>query len=80
MQFILVKSYLEAARLYQELALPKTSLRSNYIKQALKMFQLAKNVPIVTTELSLQKRIKEDLNILTSFCRLNGIILKKDAK
>ena len=25
-------------------------------------------------------RVKEDLNILTSFCKLNGIILKKETK
>ena len=80
LQFILVKSYLQSAKLYQELALPKTSFRSNYIKQALKMFQLAKNVPIVANQNALQKTIKEELNILTSFCRLNGIILKKESK
>ena len=44
------------------------------------MFQLAKNIPIVTEQAALQKAIKEDLNILTSFCKLNGIILKKEAK
>ena len=60
--------------------LPKTSERNNYIKQALKMFQLAKNVPIVTEQPALQKSIKEDLNVLTSFCKLNGIILKKESK
>ena len=77
---ILVKSYLLNAKLYQELALPKSSLRSNYIKQALKMFQLAKNVEYVATHPHLQKRIKEELTILTSFCKLNGIILKKNSK
>lgn len=77
MEYILVKAYLQSARLYQELALPKTSFRGNYIKQALKMFQLAKNVPIVSDNSNLQKTIKEELNILTSFCKLNGIILKK---
>ena len=77
---ILVKSYLLNAKLYQELALPKSSLRSNYIKQALKMFQLAKNVEVVATHPHLQKRIKEELTILTSFCKLNGIILKKNSK
>lgn len=80
LQYILAKAYLQCAKLYQELALPKTSERSNYIKQALKMFQLAKNIPIVTEQAALQKAIKEDLNILTSFCKLNGIILKKEAK
>ena len=28
----------------------------------------------------LQKLIKDELSILTSFCKLNGIILKKNAK
>ena len=77
---ILIKSYLLNAKLYQELALPKSSLRSSYIKQALKMFQLAKNIEIVAAHPYLQKVIKEELNILTSFCKLNGIILKKNSK
>lgn len=80
MEYILVKDYLQCAKLYQELALPKTSLRGNYIKQALKMFQLAKNVPIVSEQTALQKSIKTELNVLTSFCKLNGIILKKESK
>ena len=80
LQFILVKAFLLCAKLYQELALPKTSSRSTYIKNALKMFQNAKNVPIVAEQTALQKRIKQELNILTSFCKLNGIILKKEAK
>lgn len=80
LQYVLVKTYLQCARLYQELALPKSSLRGTYIKQALKMFQLAKNVPIVAEQSALQKSIKEELTVLTSFCKLNGIVLKKDSK
>lgn len=80
LHFILVKTYLQCAKLYQELALPKTGNRATYIKQALKMFQLAKNVSIVAEQKALQKNIKEELSILTSFCKLNGIILKKDSK
>lgn len=80
LQFILVKTYLQCAKLYQELALPKSGNRVTYIKQALKMFQLAKNLPIVAEQKALQKNIKEELGILTSFCKLNGIILKKDTK
>ena len=80
MQYILIKAYLQCAKLYQELALPKSSKRSEYIKQDLKMFQLAKNVPIVANQAVLQKTIKEELNILLSFCKLNGIILKKESK
>ena len=52
----------------------------NYIKQALKMFQNAKNIGIVADQPALQRKIKEDLNVLTSFCKLNGIILKKESK
>lgn len=74
---ILVKNYILYAKYYQELALPKSTLRANYIKQALKMFQLAKNITIVTEHVYLQKVIKDELSILTSFCKLNGIILKK---
>lgn len=80
LQYILVKNYLQAARLYQELALPKSSNRGEYIKNALQMFKLAKNVSIVAEQKSIQKIIKDELNILTSFCKLNGITLKKDTK
>ena len=44
------------------------------------MFQMAKNVSIVAEHPHLQKLIKEELSILTSFCKLNGIILKKGSK
>lgn len=80
LESILVKDYIQYAKFYQELALPKSTLRANYIKLSLKMFQLAKNVPILTDHLYLQKMIKEELAILTSFCKLNGIILKKGTK
>ena len=69
---------MSCAKLYQELALPKSAMRNDYIKQSLKMFQFAKNVPIVAEQAALQKSIKEDLNILTSFCKLHGISLKKE--
>jgi len=78
LETIIVKSYLLSAKLYQELALPKSSLRAEYVKQALKMFQLAKNVEIVSEHIYLQKLIKKELGLLTSFCKLNGIILKKN--
>ena len=74
---VLVRNYILYAKYYQELALPKSTLRGDYIKQALKMFQLAKNVSIVSSHIYLQKIIKDELSILTSFCKLNGIILKK---
>ena len=75
---ILVNGYLLCSKLYQELALPKSSTRENYIKQALKMLQQAKNVSIVHEQPFLQRQIKEELNIITSFCKLNNIILKKN--
>ena len=77
---ILVKDYIQYAKLYEELALPKSSWRADYIKQALKMFQAAKNIHITTEHPHIQKRIKEELSILTSFCKLNGITLKKSTK
>ena len=80
LQNILFNNYLLCARFYQELALPKSTLRANYIKQALKMFQLAKNIPVVSQHRYMQKQLKEELSILTSFCKLNGIILKKETK
>ncbi|MBE7711485.1 MAG: zinc ribbon domain-containing protein [Cyanobacteria bacterium SIG31] len=80
LQYILVKNYIQCAKLYQELALPKSASRNEYVKQALKMFQTAKNVPIVAEHSALQKNIKQELNILTSFCKLNGILIKKESK
>ena len=80
MEAILVQDYIQYAKFYQELALPKTANRGEYIKQALKMFQLAKNVNIVEDHLYLQRKIKDELGILTSFCKLNGIMLKKTSK
>lgn len=78
LEYILVKTYLQCAKLYQELALPKTNSRGEHIKNALKMFQIAKNVQIVANQPSLQKEIKENLNVLISFCKLNGIVLRKE--
>lgn len=80
LESLLIEDYIQYAKFYQELALPKSTLRATYIKQALKMFQLAKNVDIVKDHIHLQKKIKDELSILTSFCRLNGIILKKGPK
>ncbi len=80
LQQILVKDYIQYAKYYQELALPKTSMRGEYIKQALKMYQLAKNVSITSNHPHLIKEIKEELTTLTSFCKLNGIVLKKSSK
>ena len=77
---ILVNDYILYAKYYQELALPKTSMRTTYIKQALKMFQFAKNVSIVQEHPYLMRKIKEELSVLTSFCKLNGILLKKGVK
>lgn len=79
LQDLLVKCYIMYARLNQELALPKSTMRAAYIKQALKMFQAAKNVPITSEHLHLQKYIKSELSVLTSFCKVNGIILKKSS-
>jgi predicted negative regulator of RcsB-dependent stress response len=77
LQDLMVKGYIQYAKYFQELALPKSSMRATYIKQALKMYQLAKNVPVVSSQPHLLRKIKEELSILTSFCKLNGIILKK---
>ena len=77
LQDILISDYLIYAKYFQELALPKSSLRGEYIRQALKMYQQAKSVPIVQTHPHLMRKIKEDLSVLTSFCKMNGIILKK---
>lgn len=73
----LVDNYILYAKLYQELALPKSSLRAEYIKNALKMFQLAKSVPVAQEHKHVQQKIKEEIAIFTSFCKLNGIALKK---
>jgi hypothetical protein len=80
LQNILIKDYLLYAKYYQELALPKTSMRAEYVKHALKMFQNAKNVPIASDQQHIMRMIKEDLSVFSSFCKLNGIVLKKPAK
>jgi predicted negative regulator of RcsB-dependent stress response len=79
MQELLVKDYLAYAKYYQELALPKSTMRGVYIKQALKMFQSSKSVPIVAEHQHLAKIIKDELNVLMSFCKMNGIVLKKNS-
>ena len=80
LQNVLVNTYIQYAKMYQELALPKSSKRAEYIKLALKMFQMAKNVDIVATHKQLQKQIKDEISTLTAFCKLNGIVLKKGSK
>ena len=77
---ILVRDFILYAKFYQELALPKTSKRPEYIKSALQMFQKAKNIEIVQDHKHLQQKIKEELAVFTSFCKLNGIVLKKGTK
>ena len=77
LQELLIKGYLAYAKYYQELALPKSTFRGTYIKQALKMFQLSKSVPLVADNPYLAKMIKDELNVLMSFCKMNGIVLKK---
>jgi tetratricopeptide (TPR) repeat protein len=80
MEQILTDAYLIYAKLYQELALPKTSQRAEYIKNSLKMFQMAKSVPITSDNKYMQQKIKDEISIFTSFCKLNGIALKKGSK
>lgn len=80
MEYVLLKCFLQKAKLYQELALPKSTKRTDYIKQSLKIFQQAKNLSIVAEQPVIQKIIKEELNVVTSFCKLNGITLKRDEK
>ena len=79
LEYVQLKTYLQCAKLYQELALPKTNSRGTYIKKALKLFQSAKNVPVVANNGVFQKEIKTELSVLTSFCKLNGINLKRDS-
>jgi hypothetical protein len=78
-QHISVTTYILYAKLYQELALPKSSNRTEYIKKALKMFMQAKKSEIFETQPALQKEVKEELTLFTSFCKLNGIVLKKES-
>lgn len=78
LEYIQFKAYMQCAKLYQELALPKTNSRNAYIKKALKIFQTAKNIPIVSNNNVFQKELKSELSVLTSFCKLNGINLKRE--
>jgi len=80
LEYIQIQTYIQCSKLYQELALPKTSSRNIFIKKALKMFQTMKTVPVVSNNNFYQNEIKEELSILTSFCRLNGISFKREEK
>lgn len=80
LEYVQLKTYLQCTKLYQELALPKTNSRSTYVKKALKIFQAAKNISIVSNNNVFQKEIKDELSILNSFCKLNRIVLKHDSK
>lgn len=80
LEYVQIQAYMQCSKLYQELALPKTNSRSVYVKKALKIFQVMKTVPSVANNNFYQQEIKEALGILTSFCRLNGITLKRESK
>lgn len=77
MEELLVKLYILYGKYYEELALPKTQSRAEYISNAIKMFQLARDKAEILENPYLQKTIKESFNIIISFCKLNGITLKK---
>ncbi len=77
MDDLLVRLYLLYGKYYQELALPKTQARAEYISNAIKMFQLARDKADVLENPYLAKSVKECFNVILSFCKLNGITLKK---
>ena len=77
MEDLLVRLYLLYGKYYQELALPKTQSRVEYISNAIKMFQLARDKAEILENPYLQKSVKEAFNVILSFCKLNGITLKK---
>jgi tetratricopeptide (TPR) repeat protein len=79
LDYVQLKTYMQCAKLYQELALPKTNSRTTHVKNALKMFQTMKSIPATANNSFYQKEIKEELSILTSFCKLNGITFKKES-
>lgn len=77
MEELIAKLYLLYGKYYEELALPKTQARAEHISNAIKMFQLAKEKAETLENPYLQKSIKEAFSVIISFCKLNGITLKK---
>ncbi len=78
MKDLIARLYILYGKYYEELAIPKTKGRSEYITNAIKMFQMARDKADVLENPYLQKSVKDAFNVLVSFCKLNGITLKKN--
>ena len=79
MKDLLVRLYILYGKYYEELALPKTLKRTAHITNAIKMFQLARDKADVLENPYLQKLVKDAFSVIVSFCKLNGITLKKNS-
>lgn len=77
MEELLAKLYLLYGKYYEEMAIPKSNTRAEYISNAIKMFQLARDKADMLENPYLQKSVKEAFSVIISFCKLNGITLKK---
>ena len=78
MSDLLVRLYILYGKYYEEMALPKTQSRVEHITNAIKMFQLARDKAETTENPYLQKSVKDAFSVIVSFCKLNGITLKKN--
>ena len=77
MDDLLVRLYILYGKYYQEQAIPKTQSRVDYITSAIKMFQTARDKTEILENSYLNKLVKEAFSVIISFCKLNGITLKK---
>ncbi len=80
MDDLLVRLYILYGKYYQEQAIPKTQSRVGFITKAIKMFQAARDKSELIENPYLNKLVKEAFSVLISFCKLNGITLKKSEK
>ena len=77
MDDMLTRLYILYGKYYQEQAIPKTQSRVEHISNAIKMFQAARDKSEILENPYLNKLVKEAFSVIISFCKLNGITLKK---
>ncbi len=79
MSDMLTRLYILYGKYYQELAIPKTQSRIEYLSNAIKMFQAARDKSETLENPYLNKLVKEAFSVIISFCKLNKITLKKSS-
>lgn len=79
MDDLLTRLYVLYGKYYQEQAIPKTNSRVEFISNAIKMFKAAKAKGDLIENPYLHKLVKDAFSVIISFCKLNGITLKKSS-